>query len=196
MHGGEVEHIDFSSDSQFVGLSKGQKLRAIELLSRGSSLRSVNLSGLRLCDSVAPALCNLLRSAHPLQALHLDRNSLNERGLILIAAAVSSSKTLEHLSVTEQRIDLSSNAAMALGKAMQETPTMVYLRLGYLRDPTARIAVERIQSDALERRRARRLANDSLLATPSSTEPLTLPDESGTAANPQTSHLCPHVFTP
>ena len=152
-----IEELDLSRNPCFIGLSRDDRTQMIASLAQtGGSLSTISLRGLMLTDTSVPAVAQLLTSAHPLRYLNLADNDFHEHGVMRIAAAAKGHKTLVELSVMGQRQNISASAVHALCDAWDATEPLVNLRVGTIRDTTARIRFELLQSQALERRRSRR----------------------------------------
>ena len=152
-----LQQLDLANNAQFLGLTLGQKSRAIEIIATGSALHTLKLHSLNLDNSHARAIAKLLRSRHELQAFGLEGNNLSEAGILEIAAALHGHAYLQEVSISHQRSPLSTAAVGAMVDAMESIPTLVQLGLGTIRDAGMRWRVQSLQSRALERLRQERL---------------------------------------
>ena len=130
--------LDLSGSTRFMSLTAKQKGQAIGLLAQGQALETLVLNSLRLDNTSAAALADMLRHNNSLLSVSLEGNSLTEEGLVAIAAGLEGHPALCELTVANQRAPLSNAAVSALLQAMEGTPSLLKLGLGALRDNGAR----------------------------------------------------------
>ena len=109
--------LDLSGSTRFMSLTAVQKGQAIGLLAQGHALETLVLNSLRLDNTSAGALADMLRHNNSLLSVSLEGNGLTEEGLIAIAAGVEGHPALCELTVANQRAPLSNAAIAALLQA-------------------------------------------------------------------------------
>lgn len=73
--------LDLSGSTRFMSLTAKQKGQAIGLLAQGQALETLVLNSLRLDNTSAAALADMLRHNNSLLSVSLEGNSLTEEGL-------------------------------------------------------------------------------------------------------------------
>lgn len=142
-HDPALTEIDLTGDGEMVRWTAARQAAALELLSGSPTLSRLTLSGLALTDAVAPALAAVLAADGALQVLNLERNDLNETGLLQIIAALASNTTLRELRLTGQRHPCSNVVETALGEMLEEGGSSGLVKLGlHLRNNLARQRVD------------------------------------------------------
>ena len=159
--------LDLSGSTRFMSLTAKQKGQAIGLLAQGQALETLVLNSLRLDNTSAPALADMLRHNNSLLSVSLEGNSLTEEGLVAIAAGLEGHPALCELTVANQRAPLSNAAVSALLQAMEGTPSLLKLGLGALRDNGARWRLQAATMRNTERMRQRRQRRGSFDPSPS-----------------------------
>ena len=159
--------LDLSGSTRFMSLTAKQKGQAIGLLAQGQALETLVLNSLRLDNTSAAALADMLRHNNSLLSVSLEGNSLTEEGLVAIAAGLEGHPALCELTVANQRAPLSNAAVSALLQAMEGTPSLLKLGLGALRDNGARWRLQAATMRNTERMRQRRQRRGSFGPSPS-----------------------------
>ena len=147
--------LDLSSNTQFLALSSVQKSRVVDVLSKGASLERVVLCNLKLDNSNMAALVRLLRSPR-LKQMVLDSNSLTEAAILQLAGEIRGHPAIAHFSIADQRSPLSTLSIQRLIEAMEETPNLLRLGLGTLRDNGMRWRLQAATMANTEKMRQRR----------------------------------------
>ena len=164
--------LDLSGSTRFMSLTAVQKGQAIGLLAQGHALETLVLNSLRLDNTSAGALADMLRHNNSLLSVSLEGNGLTEEGLIAIAGGVEGHPALCELTVANQRAPLSNAAIAALLQAMEGTPSLLKLGLGALRDNGARWRLQAATMRNTERMRQHRQRRGSFDPDPADSRDL------------------------
>ena len=101
----------------------------------------------------ATSLARALRQNTTLTSVSLEGNNLTEEGLVAIAAGVQGHPSITELSLANQRAPLSNAAISSLLTAMENSPALLRLGLGALRDNGSRWRLQAATMRNTERQR-------------------------------------------
>lgn len=155
-----VGDTDNSLNMEFSMWPDERKAAALALLAGSPVITEVNLAGVKLNDACAPAIAMMLQHADTkISIMSLERNSLNEGGLLEIVAGLKSNTTLRELRLASQAKPITTPVEVALADLLDNGGASALVKLNPpMRNPNEKRRVDAAISRNLDAARKARVA--------------------------------------
>jgi Leucine Rich repeat len=120
-----------------------EKLNAAKSFASNTHVTTIQMSGLQLDDAFAIELGKSLKSNNTLESVDLENNSLGSDGILALVESLETNRSIQTLKIRHQKKPLSSTDEGKVAEFIKDNETVVSLGLDPMRNPLAKMTVER-----------------------------------------------------
>lgn len=132
-------------------------VQLVAALKTNTVVRRVQAANTKANAVAADAYASLIAANTPLEVLNLESNDISSSAIKVLAAALGTNLHLIELKLTNQRGLVGTDAERALAEAIDKSQTLCRFSLP-IRDPGARVTIDRAVSRNSETARKKRFA--------------------------------------
>jgi Ran GTPase-activating protein (RanGAP) involved in mRNA processing and transport len=138
-----ITSVSLIADKVFQSLHPQEKVKAASSFASNTHVTTIQMNGLQLDDAFAIELGKSLKVNKTIEAVDLESNALGSDGILALVESLETNRSIQTMKIRHQKKPLSSTDEGKVAEFIKDNQVVVSLGLDPLRNPLAKMTVER-----------------------------------------------------